>query len=88
MHTTGAYPAVVADTGVVVKVFGDRWSGPEMHRAEREALLQQRRLSDASFAMLDQDLTLTSPNGLQHPIEFATLAPPAAQHRQKRIGHT
>lgn len=38
MHTIGTYPAVVADTGVVVKLFGDRWSGPESHRAERAAL--------------------------------------------------
>jgi hygromycin-B 7''-O-kinase len=33
----GTYPTLLTDTGLVVKLFGDRWSGPESHRAELEA---------------------------------------------------
>lgn len=37
IHVVGTYPTLVADTGVVVKLFGDRWFGPESHQVEREA---------------------------------------------------
>jgi hygromycin-B 7''-O-kinase len=33
----GTYPMLLTDTGLVVKLFGDRWSGPESHQAELEA---------------------------------------------------
>ncbi len=36
IRVVGTYPTLVTDT-VVVKLFGDRWSGAESHQAEREA---------------------------------------------------
>src|SRR5262245_47392890 len=33
----GTYPTLLTDTGVVVKLFGDRYSGPQSHQAELEA---------------------------------------------------
>jgi hygromycin-B 7''-O-kinase len=33
----GSYPTLLSDTGLVVKLFGDRWYGPESHQAELEA---------------------------------------------------
>lgn len=33
----GTYPTLLSDTGLVVKLFGDRWYGPESHQAELEA---------------------------------------------------
>jgi hygromycin-B 7''-O-kinase len=33
----GTYPTLLTDSGLVVKLFGDRWYGPESHQAELEA---------------------------------------------------
>ena len=30
----GTYPTLLSDTGLVVKLFGDRWAGPQSHQAE------------------------------------------------------
>jgi hygromycin-B 7''-O-kinase len=38
VHVAGTYPTLVTDAGLVVKLFGERWFGPDSHRVEREAL--------------------------------------------------
>lgn len=35
--TVGTYPTYLTDTGLVVKIFGDRYAGPESHLVETEA---------------------------------------------------
>ncbi|WP_020671274.1 phosphotransferase family protein [Amycolatopsis nigrescens] len=32
----GTYPTMLTDTGLVVKIFGDRWCGPDSHAVESE----------------------------------------------------
>ncbi|MFQ5950792.1 MAG: phosphotransferase family protein [Candidatus Geothermarchaeales archaeon] len=34
-----SYPTLICDTGMVVKLFGDRFAGPQSHQAEAEAYL-------------------------------------------------
>jgi len=96
----GTYTTLLTNTGLVVKLFGDRWSGPESHQAGLEAYqvldghdLPVPRLIGGGQLFPDATgnwpwpfLILTGLQGATYAALAATLDPPARRRATRDVG--